>query len=289
MRLVAAELLKIRHRTASYVVLLLLIGLMALVYLLIGLSGSTSRSLGGDPLRFPGAYGVIDQFVFGLGSLFAVAYAAAIGGADWNWGMVRVFVARGESRGRYVIAKLVGLAIALFLGVLIALVAGIVLTLLAGLISGSSTGDPFSGGSLGDLLRSIALGFPVLMERVAIGFAVAMILRSQLAGVIAGIALYIGEGILRTILIALTLGSRLGGGGGVGGAFAPTGPEWYQFLPFSIGDSVLAAGPRIAGSDVGSLLLRPVELPLAMAVVLGYLVLAAAIAAISVERAQIAG
>ena len=97
-RLVRAELLKLRRRWASYIVLAILLALMALVYVLIGLVGGGRGRTAGDLItRFPGAYGAIDQFVFGLGSLLAVAYAAAIAGADWNWGVIRVVVAiRGE-------------------------------------------------------------------------------------------------------------------------------------------------------------------------------------------------
>src|SRR5918999_1688060 len=102
MRLLRAELIKLRHRWATYVVLGLLLALMVLVFVLIGLG---SRGQTSAFMRFPGAYGVINQFVFGLGSLLAVAYAAAIGGADWNWGTIGAAIARGESRARYVVVK----------------------------------------------------------------------------------------------------------------------------------------------------------------------------------------
>ena len=88
---------------------------MALVYLLIGLLARRpelgGRRAGDTASRR--AYGVINQFVFGLGSLLAVAYAAAVVGADWSFGVMRVFIARGESRTRYVLAKAIGLAIVL--------------------------------------------------------------------------------------------------------------------------------------------------------------------------------
>ncbi len=49
--------------------------------------------------RFPAPTRLIDQFAFAtLGGLLAIVYAAAIVGADWNWGVLRNVIARGESR-----------------------------------------------------------------------------------------------------------------------------------------------------------------------------------------------
>jgi ABC-type transport system involved in multi-copper enzyme maturation permease subunit len=288
MRLLQAELLKLRRRWASYVVLGMLVGVMALIMVLVGIS---SRD-GGLQLRFPDAYGVISQFVFGLGSLLAIAYAAAIAGADWSWGIFGTVVARGEGRARYVLAKALGLAIALVIGAAVAFAAGIVLVHVAGALAGTrSVGDPFSGSGLTDLGASMGLGTLVLLERAGIGFAVAMLLRSQLAGVVVGIVLYIGEAILGALLFAFSFSGSMGNPLGPGG-LERRGPEWYQFLPFSIGDSVLSAGPSVefgGGGGVEDLLLRPVEPALAIAVTLGYLALALGLSAFSARRAELAG
>ncbi len=282
MRLLAAETLKLRRRWASYLVLGILIGLMALIYLLIGSMAGGGPSGASAVLRFPNSYGFINQFVFGLGSLLAVAYAAAIAGADWNWGVFRVIVARGESRTRYVIIKFLAVAIFLVMGILIAYAAGIALTLLAGTMSGAAVGDPLSRGGAEDLARSLGFGSLVVAERAAIGFAVAMLLRSQLAGVVTGIVLFIGEQILATVILFTTLS-----GTGFGGDLGPIGPEWFQFLPFSIGDSVLSEAPSIG--DGPESLLNPVPLELGIVVTLLYLLGSLLVAAVSAERSQISG
>lgn len=287
MRLLPAEILKLRRRWASYLVLAILIGLMALIYLLVGTTAGPDPSGASAVLRFPNSYGFLNQFIFGLGSLLAVAYAAAIGGSDWNWGVFRVIVARGESRSRYVIIKFVAVAIFLVLGILIAYAAGIALTLLAAAMSGVSVGDPLAGGGGEDLARSIGFGSLVVAERAALGFAVAMLLRSQLAGVVTGIVLFIGEQILATVILFTTLSAT-----GFGEGLEPIGPEWFQFLPFSIGDSVLSEAPSIGGGGGGgpeSLLLNPVPLELGIGVTVLYLLGALAVAALSAERSQISG
>ena len=284
MRLLGAELLKLRRRWASYVVLGVLLVLMTLVYVLIGLTSPRGGGLAANlVIRFPSAYAVINQFIFGLGSLLAVSYAAAIGGADWNWGVLRVIVARGEGRSRYIAVKFLGLAIACTVGVLIAYAAGIALTFLGAALAGSSAGDPLAGEGAATLVRSLVFGTFVLLQRAAIGFAVAVLLRSQVAGVVVGIVLYIGESILSTVLVAISFG---------GSAFRSLethDSQWFQFLPFSIGDSVLSAATSSSASgDLSRMLLEPVALGAAAFAVAVYLVGALILAMAATERAEIA-
>jgi hypothetical protein len=281
--LIRAEVLKLRKRWATYIVPIIGVALMALIYLLVG---TAAHGPGVDAVtKFPAAYGFINQFVFGLGSLLALAYSAAIGGADWSWGIMRVVIARGEGRGRYVIAKAIGLAIVLFVGTMVVLLFGIGFTVLSGIVAGSSAGNPFTGASLDTLLRSIAYGTLVLWERCFIGFAVAFLLRSQLAGVVSGIVLYIGEGLLSTILTVLTVTSARNGGG----LGTITSPQWYQYLPFNIGSQLLGHAASVPGQDISSIALVPVPLNQALAGVIFYLVLAIAIAVVVTKRAEIRG
>lgn len=282
MRLFLAEFLKLRRRWASYIVLILLLGLMALIYVLIGASGGGGGG-GASFVSFPGSFGIINQFVFGLGSLLAVAYAAAIAGADWNWGVFRVAIARGESRSRYVLLKFVAIGFVLLIGVLIAYLVGLLLTYLAASLAGVQPGNLLTRNRLDELARSLYLGFPVLVERAAIGFAVAVLLRSQLAGVIVGIVLYIGESILAAVLIGIAIAEQ-----GFSG-FDQLGTQWFQFLPFSIGDSVLAETTGIGGRDLTSLVLSPIPLVTALLVTGVYLVVSLGAALLAAERSEITG
>jgi ABC-type transport system involved in multi-copper enzyme maturation permease subunit len=280
--LVGAELLKLRKRWATYMVPIVGIVLMTLIYLIIGTTTRGAGSVTDVVTRFPLAFSFLNQFVFGLGSLLAIAYAAAIGGSDWSWGIIRVVIARGEGRGRYVIAKAVGLAIVLFLGAMAVLLCGIVLTMLAASIAGRSAGNPVGGASLGPLLRSIGYGTAVLLERCFIGFAVAFLLRSQLAGVVVGIVLYIGESILTTILVVIQIAGARGGGG-----LRVIETQWYQYLPFSIGNSLLGYAAPSTGSDLSSFVTTPVPELQALAGVLLYLVVAIGVAVAVTKRAEI--
>ena len=88
MRLIRAELLKMRRRTATYVILALALAITGLIYLVSGraLGGLSCTFTGSCLIEFPAAYALAGQFAFGFGGLLAIVYAAAIVGADWNWG-----------------------------------------------------------------------------------------------------------------------------------------------------------------------------------------------------------
>jgi ABC-type transport system involved in multi-copper enzyme maturation permease subunit len=304
-RLIRAELLKARRRQATWVLLAVALALTAVIYLLIG------RSLGGVAcqlqigevqlgtclVEFPNAYSLMAQFAFALGGLLGIVYAAAFTGADWNWGVVRNVVARGESRARYLLAKAAALAIVLGLGSLVIFVFAFLMTYVNAFVYGIPVASPLRGQGVLDFLANLALGYPVVLERAALGFAVAVVLRSQLAGAVVGVVLYVGEGILTTILTVVTILARFspGGGGGIpdpdDSFLQVAGPEWFQYLPISVGSQVLNWAPGTSLSpgtgDVAGLFLRPVPLEFALPTLAVYLVVAMALAIVALNRQEI--
>ena len=76
-------------------------------------------------MTFPGAYDLILSFILGLGGLFAVIYGAAVAGSEWTWGTLKSTVARGESRGRYMLSSFAGIAVILGLGLLVTFLIGV--------------------------------------------------------------------------------------------------------------------------------------------------------------------
>jgi len=289
-RLVRAELLKIRRRQATYVLFVIELVLTALVFL----AGGRFWTISGL-VSFPQAYSTFFfQTIYQLGSLIAIVFAAAYVGADWNWGVLRTIVARGEGRERYLMAKFIALAITLAIALLLMFAAGFVLTFLQSVIYDIPMASPLRADGLQDLVVWIVVGFPVLLQRAAIGFAVAAIFRSQLAGAVVGIVLFLVESVLTTILTLLSATSSLGNGGlggGLDNGIQPVGPEWFQFLPVTIGGDVLGALPGGGGlnsTDISSILLKPVPFPIATACVLVYLIVALALALIALRRQEIA-
>jgi len=288
-RLIRAELLKARRRTATYVVLIVALVLMGLTFLLVG---EGFRFIG--LIEFPAMYSVIGQFAFGLGGLLAVVYSAAFVGADWNWGVVRNVIARGESRAGYLLAKAAALAILLLLATLIIFAVGILLVYVTGFLYGIPVSNPLRGRGVQDLVENIMLGYPVLLQRAAIGLAVAVVFRSQLAGAVIGIVLYLGEAVITQILTLVSISTNFANNFGEGGfGFEPIGPEWYQYLPISIGGNVLnglpgaGATPGAGSGGFEGLFLRPVPFEIAFPAVLVYLAVAILIGVLALQRQEI--
>lgn len=302
MRLIRAELLKARRRTMTWVLLAVALVLTGLIYLLIGRAiGGVGCALGdifqgGEGaciVEFPGAYGLIDQFAFStLGGLLAIVFAAAFVGADWNWGVLRNVVARGESRARYLMGKAAGIAIVLAIGVAIIFFFALFMTYLTAWANGVPVSNPLRGNGLTDLLANLGLGYLVVLERAALGFAVAVLLRSQLAGAVVGIVLYLGEGIVTTFLTLTAFGRSFGRGGDFGSGLQVIGPEWFQYLPMTVGNQVLSSAPGVSGNlatgGVEGLFLRPVPLEQALPALLIYLFVAVIVSVVALNRQEIA-
>ena len=205
--------------------------------------------------------------------------------------MLRNVIARGESRAGYLLAKAAALAIVIGVGMLIIFFFAIFMTYAVAFLNNIPVASPFRGGGLLDLVGNLFLGFLVLIERASIGFAVAVVLRSQLAGAVVGIVLYVGEGIVTTVLTIFSV-ARSFGGGGLQNGLQAIGPEWFQYLPISVGGQVLNSAPggtaTIGTGGVEQLFLKSVPIELALPALLIYLVVALAVGVIALQRQEIA-
>ncbi|MFO7531901.1 MAG: hypothetical protein R6W93_05530 [Candidatus Limnocylindrales bacterium] len=268
MGLLSISLLKLARRPASWVVLAILVGLIIMVFL--GLAASVGQLEGmGDELQvrallgFPTAYATVVGFILGFGGLLAVVYAAAIIGADWAWGTIRAIVARGESRVSYTLITFLAIVIMLGVGILVAFAVGALSAVLAaeaaGLGSDGAT-DPDTLAGIPELLGRTWLG---VSQQAAIGFAIAMLFRSQLAGIGAGLAFYFVEQFL---------------------VLVPLAGEVLPYFPFNVAGSVVATAGEF-GDGFGGLV--PLDSDSALLWSVGYLVLALAIATLGAWRAQI--
>ena len=237
MRLFLSGIRKLVRRPASWVSAGLLIGLLALIVLAVGATANSgglraSSGAGGNGanakllITFPGAYDRILQFVTGLGGLFAVIYGAAIAGSEWSWGTLKAAVARGESRVQYMLISYASVAAMLAAGVLVT--------------------------------------FGVGVEEGALGFTIATLARSQLAGIGAGIAFYFAEGFASIFL-----------------------PDIIKYMPFSVANASLVTGSGTAGMFAGGASGLPVDQ--AQVFVALWLVGVLIIAALFSDRAEIAG
>lgn len=269
MGLLRVTLMKLVKRPASWVVLAILLGLIVLVFLGLGASAGQSGDLEADVqvrvvLSFPNAYSTLVGIILSFGGLLAVTYGAAVIGADWAWGTIRTIVARGESRIRYTVVTFVGIVIMLGIGVSAAFALGSVVAVVAADMAGyGSTGatEAATLATIPDLLGRTWLG---VAEQGAIGFAIAMLFRSQLAGVAAGLALYFGE-----IFLGLV----------------PLAADVMPYLPFSVANAVVDTAEGFGDGGFGST--ATIDSATAIGLACVYLLGAMAIAAVAAYRAQI--
>ena len=237
MRIFASGLRKLVGRPASFVSVGLLVGLLGLIIIASATVAQRSESPNAGEralalVRFPGAYDLILSFMLGLGGLVAVIYGAAIAGSEWGWGTLKNAVARGESRTRYVLGTFAAIAVMVAVGLAITFVLGVGLALVGASLAKVSTAGLTDADTLARLPALAARGWFSVVEQAALGFAIATLARSQLAGIGAGIAFYFGEGFASIFL-----------------------PDIVQYMPFAVARAAVDTGPGggFGGGGAGGL------------------------------------
>jgi ABC-type transport system involved in multi-copper enzyme maturation permease subunit len=200
LKLIRAEWFKLIRRPLAWallaVFLALLVLLLATQFLLVGLhdgifSGGARLALLSEEqitqfrlhLGLPGVFGAVLGHVNGVGGLCAIALAAGAMGSEYGWGTLRTQLARQPNRGRYLIAKLVGLALVLLAGILIALALGALLALLFGALVPGAAG---AGAGLLALPLGVLRSLYVLLPYVLFTIACCTLGRSVIAGIVGG-------------------------------------------------------------------------------------------------------
>ena len=269
MRLFTAGLRKLIGRPASFVSVGLLVGLLGLIIL----ASATVGQSGNDPgdgvaarllLTFPGAYEFILSFMFGLGGLIAVTFAAAIAGSEWSWGTLKNAVARGESRTRYMLVTFATIALMIGVGLLLTFLLGVALVVVGASIAGISTAGLTDADTLARLPSMAVRGWFAVVEEAALGFTIATLARSQLAGIGAGLAFYFGE-LFATIFL----------------------PDIVKFMPFAVANASIdtGAGGGFGGGGATAALAPDTALALVAAWLVGSLL----VTVLFTERAEITG
>lgn len=205
MRLLSASILKLWRRPATRRTFLVLIGFLALIYLSIGGSVSSipdpvQREAILEILAFPAAYVNLATFLVSFGAIAAAALAGLLAGGEWTWGTFRTAVSRGESRVRYVVATYGALALLIVLAVPVLYLVGTALILIGDVLGGISPGNLADPDGLGRVPALVIGAAIAIVTSAAIGFAIAFVLRNQIAGLVGVIGLNFGEQILAGVI-----------------------------------------------------------------------------------------
>lgn len=271
MRLFRANLGKLRRRRATWVTFLLLVALHTLITVLIVVTSKQAVDPQGaiaarQFLTFPTAYELVLSMVIGVGGLLAVTYGAAVAGSEWGWGTLKAAVARGESRTRFTLANYAATAVFTLFGLVLAFLVGVLVSALGALATNVGLSGMADADALLRLPELFARAWLAMAMNAALGFAIATVAKSQLAGIGAGIGLYFGEGIASF--------------------FAPHIIKW---LPFSASGAVVSGGTgegaMINGMELGITL----DSTTAIFVTVAWLVVSLVVASLFTERAEIGG
>ena len=250
------------RRPATWLTFGILTGLLVLIIVAVAATGD---ELEGPEafliITFPFAYEIILTFIIGLGGLFAVTYGAAVAGSEWSWGTLKAVVARGESRSRYILLTFGAVAAYLLVGMISAFAIGVSAAFVGATFADVTTAGVDDTDALQDLPELFGRGWYAIVEQGAIGFAVATLARSQLAGIGIGIALFFGEAFAGIFL-----------------------PDIVPYLPFTAAGAVVGieGGPFEGGPNT-------LSQETAMLVVGAWLLGSMVVAAIFSERADITG
>ena len=272
MKMFLSAVRKLRRRAATIVTFGLLGGLLTLIIIAVATTGGGDGGPGGggnpefDPLTFvtfPAAYEIVLGFILQIGGLFALIYGAAIAGSEWSWGTLKAAVARGESRSRYMLSLFAAVALVTAFGLLFTFVVGVVAAAVGATIAGVPLDGMNDTQRLMDLAEPFARGLVGITAQGALGFAIATLARSQLAGIGAGIGLYLG-GAFATIFL----------------------PDIVKYLPAQLASAAVGDGGGFGGGQQSANVVAPDVAVLLLAVwLVGSLVVAAGFS----ERAEITG
>ncbi len=200
LNLIRAEWFKLTRRPLAWVLLAVFLALLVLLLLaefaVVGLNdglfsgGARAQLLSAEQVRqfrlhlgFPGIFGAVLGHVNGVGGICAIALTAGVIGSEYGWGTLRTQLARQPNRGRYLIAKIIGLLLALLAGILLALLLGVLLALLFGALLKNTGGAPMNVLALPlGVLRSLYVLLPYVLCTVACS----ILGRSVVAGAVGG-------------------------------------------------------------------------------------------------------
>jgi len=276
MRLFLSGLRKLVRRPATWVTFGLLNALIVVIVLAVGATIDNRAGTGSaavartaamkELLTFPGAYDRMLDFVVGFGGLLAMIYGAAVAGSEWSWGTFKSVVARGESRVGYVLGTYASVVVLVAVGLLASFAVAVVAATVGAHMAGISTSGMGDSATLGGLPELLLRGGLAMAEQTALGFAIATLARSQLAGIGVGIAFYFGESFATLLL-----------------------PDIVKYMPFAVATASLRVGTNTADAALGGGSTSSLPPDQAILLVVAWLVGSMLVAAAFSRRAEIAG
>jgi ABC-2 type transport system permease protein len=206
LRLIGAELFKLRKRKITWILLAVLIGVIILInFLLLAIAEvnfpsephGRMQNLLGLPVTFPLTLSILSSF----GSVLAVVFLASSMGSEFNWRTIRVAVVSSESRFKLLGAKLISAAIFILIGMVLGLVTGLFISIVTTFIGGYKFDFSFASNSyLWEQFLQFWRTFYILIPYMLLGFMFSIVGRSAMPGISLGIGIIFLESVLTAFM-----------------------------------------------------------------------------------------
>ena len=198
-RLMAVEFFKLRKRMMTWILAMLMVGLVILLYSVfwsvsghVTTFGENAQYTGQDLRRALFLQTSVPfslQMVASFGTVFAMILAAGAVGSEYSWGTVRLMATAASGRVRLIAAKLLVVCGLVAAGALLAVAVGLIYSSVITVTNGGSDFGFVTPGFIRDQAESYGRTLFVMAPYIALAFAMAAIGRSTLAGVGAGIGI----------------------------------------------------------------------------------------------------
>jgi ABC-2 type transport system permease protein len=206
LRLIGAELFKLRKRKITWILLVVLIGVIILInFLLLAIAEvnfpsephGRMQNLLGLPVTFPLTMSILSSF----GSVLAVVFLASSMGSEFNWRTIRVAVVSSESRFKLLGAKLISAAIFILIGMVLGIVAGFLMSIVTTAIGGYKFDFSFAANTyMWDQFLQFWRTFYIMTPYMLLGFMFSIVGRSAMPGISLGIGIIFLEGVITAFM-----------------------------------------------------------------------------------------
>jgi len=207
-RLIRAELFKLRRRLMPKVLVSVMVGVMAILYLILlaisraildgrGLNMSQGFEAMTNPLGLPIALPFALSILSSFGVVLSVILSASSIGSEYNWRTIRTILICSEGRLKLLGAKLIAVAALVLLGMVIGLATGFTMSLITTAIGGYAFDFSFATGAyLWDVFLQFWRTFYVLIPYLLLGFLLSIAGRSVMPGIALGIGAFFLESVV---------------------------------------------------------------------------------------------
>jgi ABC-type transport system involved in multi-copper enzyme maturation permease subunit len=211
-RLIGAELFKLRKRRMTWTLAGLLVALVALVYVLLLLailstSTGAPATPGIDALEGALAPAGIPSFgyslVYQLGAIMGIILTGSAIGTEYGWRTVVTVTAWVGDRTGLVLSKVVTLALIAAGGVILGVLACLVGSLVVGIARDTLAASDFTGTLLSQTVLGGIRTWYVILIYMLLTAALAYLGRSTTLGIAVGLAMLFLESLVTTVLTLL--------------------------------------------------------------------------------------